>query len=113
MKKEINVGDSVYLKKGGDISAFRVTKLGRKYFYVKYDYKEIPVTFDTFRYEDKDYPQYNKQFYRTEEELLEILEMEKINERLYFQFSNNHSTKVLLTNEQLRRINQILDEGNK
>lgn len=111
MKNEIKVGQIVYSEKGQEVLEWEVTKIGRKYFYVKNSWWEKKVDFEELRYEDKDYTQHNIQFYLTREEINLKNENNSLLRELSNQFSNSYyHTKKVLTLDQIRRIHKIINE---
>lgn len=86
-----------------------VSKVGRVYFYTDDDnWNRNPYRVDTLRYEDKRYSQYDRQLYRTEQEIKDYLEYGNLKDEMRKAFTSFSMPNYTL--DQLRRIKSIIDE---
>lgn len=90
-----------------EIQEVTVSKIGKKYFYLKEWDDRYPVNKETLKYEDKVYSQNNFQLYRDKQEILDRREKSKLIDALqkHFNWSGNGSRNSL---EQLRKAAEIL-----
>src|SRR3990167_9013465 len=90
-----------------EIEEVVVSKVGKKYFYLKGWEERYPIGKENLLYQSKEYSQNNFQLYRTRQEILDLLERSKLLEILckHFQWSGN---SVNITLDQLRSAVEVL-----
>lgn len=103
----IEVGQVLYNR---SLQEFIVTRIGKKYFYVKEKQynskKEIPIEKDSLKYINKDYSQHNFKLYRNEQERLDEKEYLRLRDILYTYFSSRSTVNCSLGD--LKQIVDIL-----
>lgn len=110
--KQLVVGDFLYCMGKKGIEKHIIKKKGRKYFHVsnsEVPYPEYRPDIETLLHQEPNFSQANRQFYRTEKEILDIREAASIRHLLRNYFSRIDSLNLSLM--QLQRIKQIIDES--
>jgi hypothetical protein len=105
MKKSIIIGQKLY-SYGNQIREYTVDNIGKKYFYVKENFR-IKFDIGTLRYTDKKYG-HHIQLSLDKQEILDIHEKEKLLGKLqnHFQFSGKGNYETL---EKLREVVKLLN----
>ena len=105
---KLKAGNKVYESTPQGPKALTVEKVGRKYFYVRFNHYQSTVKFNLESFvEVKDWGS-PKRLYRSEQEIADSEDNSRISERLRSLFGRYGSHDVTL--DQLRRIEAILDE---
>ncbi len=112
-KKEtdnIIVGQILYFAEGDIIRSAEVKKIAKKYIYVQVvgGWSEYQIDKNTLNYVSKNGHQYNKQFYRTEQEILDIQTKKELRQKICQHLGYSYFKKVDYTLEQLRKVIEIL-----
>lgn len=107
MKNKVYVGMKVYRRNKGEVTGHIISKVGNKYFYVSDDYQERKINIDTLLYTNKDYSQFNIQYYQSEKEIKDEIELNDLHEKVRMYFVSSY--RVRNTIEELRKIAEILN----
>lgn len=111
----IKVGDTLYKVRSyrtasRQIIPLKVTKIGKKYIYYEGDHNNHHgVDKNTLRYSDKEYSQRDYTLYRTEQEIYDMWEYNDLRQK----FSQYFNNPIDLSLDQLRAIDQIINQSNK
>lgn len=108
----IKEGDILYGREGSrhgaqGIMEYKVAKVGRVYFEVD-DYNRRRYSIKTLEYVCKNYSQNNHQLYKTKEEILDMLEHERLSTVIRDEFKYKYG-KLPYSLEQLKKVIEILE----
>lgn len=108
-ENKVKVGDTLYSYVKGVIKKERIKKVGRVYFYIESNYSNnYPYNLETLQYNNKEgYSQWNRQLYRTEQEILDMREADTLIDTIGSYFNHNINN-ILLTLEELRSIRDTI-----
>jgi hypothetical protein len=110
-KNKLKVGDILYRElhsryEPTKIKSYEIEKIGNKFIYVKGLGKK-PVNIIDLEYKNKDYSQYNIQFYLSEQEILDKNELLELTSKVRKAFDWSSNTSKFTLN-QLREVNKVL-----
>lgn len=98
---KIKVGDKVYEAVKNGLREHTVCKVGRKYFYLKYDFQRTKFDINTLEHIDKDYSQNYIKLWRTVEEyenfINQVTMLKELRKTLYPDQAYRENPKVPLT----------------
>lgn len=102
----ISIGQILYREKSNrnslfEIEEFEVSKIGKKYFYLKGLGERFPIRKETLTYECKNYTQHNFKLYKTKQEILDNREKYNLINKLrkHLDWTGDHKNNSL---DQLR-----------
>lgn len=117
MENKLQIGQVLFREnrqrgKPTEIEKVTIANIGNKYFYLEGDHRQHKYDKHTLYYYNKTYTQDNDQLYRTEQEILDRWEKNKLSDKLRNYFSYTGSLKNT-TLDQLRKVAEILEITNE